>query len=232
MKRQKFTSAEHEKFREYFKIKNEPGEWDKIYMEKAQKYIKYINWIPGIMMVGIWNSMAMNCSKESSDIDLYIVTKNNSMWLVRILVTAIFQVLGVRKTASKHAGRFCLSFFSTLDGMDFSKFALEKDIYLYFWIIYFKPLYNRQDTYKSFIEINSKWADFWEYLDTKNINSDNKETFECIWLNNMLQKIFLPKTLTSFEKLAKPYGIIISENLLKFHDNDIRKQVSRDLDIK
>ena len=93
MKKQKYTSAEHEKFKAYFGVKNEPGEWDVKYMKKAEKYIKYISWIPGIMMVGVGNSMAMNCAKKSSDIDLYIVSKNNSMWTVRILVTAIFQIL-------------------------------------------------------------------------------------------------------------------------------------------
>jgi len=180
-------------------------------------------------MIGIGNSMAMNCAKKSSDIDLYIVTKNNSMWTVRILVTAIFQILWVRKTASKHAGRFCLSFFSTLDGMDFSSFKLEQDIYLYFWIVYFKPLYNRDNTYEKFIEINSSWADFWKYLDIPPPLTSFVRRGLGAGLNNILRKIFLPKTLSSFEKLWKPFGVIISDSLLKFHDNDIRKQVKKEL---
>ncbi len=229
MKRQKFTSDQHEKFKEYFQIKNRPGEWDLKYMEKAEKYIKYISWIPGIMMVGIGNSMAMNSAKQSSDIDLYIVTKNNSMWVVRILVTLIFQLLGVRKTASKHAGRFCLSFFSTLDGMDFSSFALDQDIYLYFWIVYFKPIYNKDNTYERFIEANSSWADFSDFLDIKKINLDDKNNLELTWLDNIFKYIFLPKTKKSFHELWKPFGVVISDDVLKFHDKDIRKQVVTEL---
>jgi hypothetical protein len=61
----------------------------------------------------------MNCSKSSSDIDLYIVTTPKRMWLVRIFVTFIFQILLVRKDDKHHAGRFCLSFFSTTDALDF-----------------------------------------------------------------------------------------------------------------
>jgi predicted nucleotidyltransferase len=44
-------------------------------------------------MVGIGNSISMNSASEDSDIDLLIVTEKNKMWLVRILVTLIFQVL-------------------------------------------------------------------------------------------------------------------------------------------
>ncbi|MDF1682384.1 MAG: hypothetical protein P1U46_01060 [Patescibacteria group bacterium] len=56
----------------------------------------------------------MNCAKKESDIDLYIVTSDKSMWLNRIIITMIFEVLKVRKTDKKHKDMFCLSFFSTL----------------------------------------------------------------------------------------------------------------------
>jgi predicted nucleotidyltransferase len=45
----------------------------------------------------------MNSSTKESDIDLLIVTDNNRLWFVRILVTFIFQILGVRKTDKHHA---------------------------------------------------------------------------------------------------------------------------------
>lgn len=51
-----------------------------------------------------------------------------------------------------------------------------------------------------------------------------------LWIiNELLKKIFLPKTLRHYEKLKKPYGIIISDNMLKFHNNDIRKQIKKEL---
>lgn len=48
-------------------------------------------------------------------------------------------------------------------------------------------------------------------------------------LNEILKKIFLPKTLKHYEKLKKPYGIIINDNMLKFHNNDIRKKIKKEL---
>ena len=240
---QNFTRKEHEKFKKYFKIKNSPQKWDNFYIEKTNKFIKYIKWIPGIKMVGIWNSISMNCSKKTSDIDLYIVTKKNRLWLVRILSSLVFQVLWVRKTIKKHEWRFCLSFFSTLDWMDFSEFALEDDIYLYFWSIYFKPILDYDNTYSKFIEVNKSWAKFDSY---KNILDENRSyikysSYPSLPLKRnlfkrhlskildlfdvVLKRIFLPKTKKSFTKLEKPFWVVISDDLLKFHDKDIRKKI-------
>ncbi|RKW20572.1 hypothetical protein D8B46_09420 [Candidatus Gracilibacteria bacterium] len=225
-------------FKKYFKIKEEYSKEEKKYFDKAYKYIKYIKWIPGIKMIGIGNSLAMKSATESSDIDLYIVTDKNAMWFVRIFVTFIFQIFGVRKDEKNHAGRFCLSFFSTIDGMDFGKFKIENDIYLYFRIVYFKPILDYNETYKKFLEINSNWANFDDY---KDIIEENKKfikykknkkwsnIFFVGFFDKILKKIFLPKTLNHFERIGKPYGVIINDDLLKFHNGDIRQEISKKL---
>ncbi len=48
-------------------------------------------------------------------------------------------------------------------------------------------------------------------------------------LNNLLKKIFLPKTLKHYKKIEKPYGVIINDNTLKFHNWDIRKKIKKKL---
>lgn len=235
--KQFFWQKEHENFKKYFWVQAEPWETENMFYEKSRKYLKKIAWIPGIRMIGIWNSIGMNSASKDSDIDLYIVTTKNSLWFVRIIITFIFQLLWVRKTARKHAGQFCLSFFSTEKWMDFKDFALENDIYLYFWILYFTPLISYNNSYEQFIETNSSWADFGGYqdiLETKKsyifLSWTKKHPSSLITLLNTLsKKIFLPKTLRHCKKLGKPYGIIISNDLLKFHDNDIRKEVRKKL---
>lgn len=200
-----------------------------------------ISWIPGIRMIGIWNSLSMNSGSKKSDIDLYIVTDNHSMWTVRILVTCIFQIFGVRKTGKKHAGRFCLSFFSTLEWMDFSRFALTHDPYLFFWILYFQPIYNSHQTYEKFLEVNNRWCNLEDFVvypgiegypQGATLRDDVCRSSPCgspSWgknINSLLKNIFLPKTKKSFQKLWKPFGVIISDDVLKFHDHDIRKKIA------
>lgn len=231
--KQTFNKTIHSKFIKYFKIKENPWKIEKQFYKRTEKYLKYIKWIPWLKMIWIWNSISMNCANKISDIDLYIVTSKKSLWFVRILVTFIFQVLNVRKTEKKHANRFCLSFFSTLEAMDFSSFSLKNDIYLYFWIIYFKPIINFDNTYNLFLEKNKSWADFSEYKDILEKNKKyikfswkgNKQNFITFFFNNLFKKIFLNKTKKHFKSIWKPYWILINDNILKFHNWDIRKKI-------
>lgn len=230
-----FPSQSQQKiFEEMFQVGKNPWAIEKNFYKKCEKYFKYILWIPGLRMIWVGNTIAMNCAKKSSDIDLYIVSTPKRLWIVRILVTFVFQILRVRKDDTHHAGRFCLSFFSTTNALDFKNFALDKDIYLYNWIVHFKPIVNINNTYEDFISQNNSWADFLEYK--KNI-SENKKYIKFsrnfpeknnskIWnfIEKILKKIFLPKTLKHYKKIWKPYGIIISDDMLKFHNGDIRKQ--------
>jgi hypothetical protein len=120
--------------------------------------------------------------------------------------------------------------------MDFSLFALKNDIYLYFWIIYLKPILDYDNTYKNFIKANSSWADFSQY------SSILKENMEYItytkrlffikdkiikYIDDFFKKSFLKKTIKSYNELNNPFGVIISDDLLKFHDNDVRGEVSK-----
>ena len=108
-------------------------------------------------MVAVCNSLSMYAADNESDIDLFIVTDSDSIWLVRALVTGIFQLLGVRRHGTYTVGRFCLSFFVTTQGMDLAKIAIERDIYLQVWGRSLKPIYSRGKTYEEFILINRKF---------------------------------------------------------------------------
>lgn len=238
MEKQKFNKRDLEKFKKYLKIKENPGELENELIKKTIKYLNYIKLIPWIRMVWIWNSVSMNSATKESDIDLFIITSENRMWIVRILITVLFQILWVRKNKKHHSSRFCLSFFSTISWMNFKNFALKDDIYLYFWIVYLKPILDFNDTYKDFIEKNHSWAVFWSY---EKILEENKKyikiKWKCWWNKSKLlnyievaiKNLFLKKTLTTYEKIWKPFWIIINDNMLKFHNSDIRKEIKQEL---
>ncbi|NCO31368.1 hypothetical protein GW891_00630 [bacterium] len=96
--------------------------------------------------------------------------------------------------------------------MDFSNWALEKDIYLYFWILHFKPLLNNDNTYENFIKKNTSWLNFDEYSDIIKSNKKYiryyKKTLNNYYIETILKnidylikKIFLQKTLRHFKKI-------------------------------
>lgn len=229
-----YSKIDQLKFKEFLEIKDEPGNIENILIKKANNYIKFLQKIPWIRMVAVWNSVAMNHANKDSDIDIFIITSRNRLWIVRILVTLIFSIMWLRKTKKHHAWRFCLSFFSTIDWMDFSNFTVENDIYLYFWIVYLKPILNYDNTYENFIRANNSWANFDEYLDIIDANKSYVK-YEWVsygnrskildWIDFLLKMLLEKRVYRKFEELWKPYGIIIWKDMLKFHDDDKRVEV-------
>ncbi len=231
---QGFSEAQLQKLKDFFHMKETPEEREIFLMEKTKKYSKLLSYVPWILLVWVGNSVAMNTAHKDSDIDLFIITQENRIWTVRILTTFLIGIMGQRKTAHEHKDKFCLSFFVTKKAMDFSEFALKNDIYLYFWVLYMKPIIDFNNTYDAFLEANRSWINMDEYTDITNENKtysslswDKKESSSKIWdmIEAFFKKLFLPKTLKHYEELWKPYGIIIWDDILKFHDNDLRKKI-------
>lgn len=84
-------------FDTYFSVKEEPSSFEYGLYKKSQRYIAWLRFIPGVQLVAVGNSLSMNATTEDSDIDLFIVTKSDILWTVRLLVTVIFHFLGVRR---------------------------------------------------------------------------------------------------------------------------------------
>jgi hypothetical protein len=162
-----------QKFKDYFQIKEMPSREELELFEKTQKYSRLVSWIPGLRMIAICNTISMYCSDSDSDIDLFVVADEKRMWLVRILMTAIFHLLGVRRHGNKVAKRFCLSFFATTKGLDFNSFRLEHDIYLAYWIYYLKPIVDKDDTYGLLRKLNENWTG--EFFASDEHHADEKK---------------------------------------------------------
>ena len=96
----------------------------------------------------------MNACHKDSDIDLFIITRKNRLWSVRIFLTLILSILGQRKTTKKHAGKFCLSFFITEDALSLEHIAIENDVYLEYWVETLKPILNRNKCFEKFMKKN------------------------------------------------------------------------------
>lgn len=244
------TDKKHlESLREYLKIKDTQWKHEEKLWLKVKKYQKIFKYIPGILCVCVWNSLAMNAAHRYSDIDLFIITKTNRIWIGRILLTLLVSLLWQRKTVKNHAGKFCLSFFITEKYLSLENIAIENDIYLQYWVQTLVPIVNKNNTFEKFIQENEKWCslasphswilsplkDKWEkkrsdYLEVgarqRRFRGEGKFLTR-LWniLEKLLKKMFLPRTKKSFQKLWKPFWVVITDDMLKFHDRDRRKEI-------
>ena len=229
----KFTSQNLLDLEAFLWVKNEWGEIEKRSFILIQKYCSIFRYIPWLLFVWVGNSIAMNAAHKESDIDIFVITKSHALWFVRIIMTLILALTGMRKTYKKHAWKICLSFFCTEDALDFRDIAIEKDIYLYYRILTMKPILIKGDIYKRFIEENS-WVDFSEFQNIYTHHSaylsyDLKEGWGgntyIKYIDSILKKMLLSRSIKKYEALGQPEGVIINDNMLKFHNTDKRKYI-------
>ena len=147
----------------------------------------------------------MNAADGDSDIDLFIETAPGMLWTGRVMTTLFFSLLGVRRHGKYVKGRFCLSFFA-VENADLGKVAVENDAYLYEWARRLIPVDG-----KGFPE-----------------NPKSPPPLARI-VERALKAAFLPKTLREYERLGKPWGIVISDEFLKFHPEDRRLEIREEV---
>lgn len=103
-----------------------------------------------------------------------------------------------------------------------------------------RPLLSYENTYEKFIKENAWIESFLEnpapvetnkkYLVRSSRSLWTRFMEYILWplwrlLDFVFMHILRRKTLASYESLGRPWGVIISENMLKFHPDDARKDL-------
>jgi len=131
-------------------------------LEIAKKAAEILSKIPNIKMVAVTGSLAMMNSSEESDIDLLIITRQNTLWLSRLLVLVIFFLLDIpvrRSDDSSQKDKLCLNMW--LDESDLVWSKKDRNIYTAHEIAQIVPLVNKDKTYEKFLYQNKWILDFW-----------------------------------------------------------------------
>ncbi len=101
------------------------------------------------------NNSGNNNARRDSDIDLFIITSANRLYLTRFLITLVLTVMRLRRHGKKVIDRLCLSFYVSEDSLEFEQIKVgEKDPYLVYWMANLFPLYDRGG-YDEFLAKNS-----------------------------------------------------------------------------
>lgn len=236
-------------------VKSAPNEHEKMLFARAQKYIDKLTWIPWLRMVAVVNSLSMYATHRDSDIDLFIVTSRGTLWWVRVMVTLTFSLHGVWRHGEDIADHFCLSFFVTEDALDMKEIALEDDIYLYFWMYYMRPILVVGDTWERFQKVNGILDSRLQIIDNRlqiidyrlqitdsrgqiidfrgqraedrGVEHEKSQiwTFIAKICNILIKPIWEWRSRRTWRAKWKPEGVIITSDILKFHDKDRRREI-------
>jgi len=249
---QMIEDGEIEEIKEHFVLR---GRSSIVETRKARKFIaeklwnrtnlygQYMRVVPFVRMIAVCNNLAYDNPSQESDIDLFIVIKPGRMWLARFIITVILQFFGVRRYGNKIAGRFCLSFFVTTNKLSMKDLQIKpEDPYLAYWTKFLSPVYG-ESVYKDFKDENEMWIEEKYGLKfSDNIKkhmhvsgeSGVKKFFEWLFggllgnlIEGLLKKSFKKRTLHKMKKLGPEASVIVSDDILKFHNHDRRQEYFR-----
>lgn len=127
---------------------------------QAEKLAKTLALTPTIIGIFATGTLAVSNTERQDDIDLMIITRNNTLWTTRLFITPILDLLGKRRKpdSDKISDLLCLNIYLTPKSFTFPK--SRRNIYTAYELLQIKPIINKNHSYEKFLSSNSWISDF------------------------------------------------------------------------
>jgi predicted nucleotidyltransferase len=137
-----------------------PLSWDlrtkrtKRMLKKNKDVFELIGKIPWVKLVGVTGSVAAYNTDKKSDVDIFVITTKNRMWLSRgFSVVFLKNILKRYPKKGKSAGQICPNIFIDEKNLEWPK--KQQNIYTAHEIVMMQPIINKDDMYFKFIKANN-----------------------------------------------------------------------------
>lgn len=118
-------------------------------LKKAKRWGRLIGLLPFVKSVSVISSVAIGNVHDESDIDLFIVTSPNRIFLTKGILMYGLKILRQLEDQYKSAGRFSLGMFITTKGAKMEKDMMKiNEPHLLYYIISAIPVYGREIWYE------------------------------------------------------------------------------------
>ena len=196
------------------------------YLQKARILTFILKVIPWIKLVGISGGLAMENTSKADDIDLFIITGKNRLWISRLFILGLLSLTGQRRKVGQKgkqiAGKLCINTLLEEDKLEQG----NKDIYLAHEVLQMKVLWVRGGAYSKYL-LDNVWVFKFlpNWIGEKTQNSKRKSQnynskFKILDLLENMAKRFQLKIM------SRPQGLErVEEGALYFHPNDCRAAI-------
>lgn len=156
-------------------------------LTKAKIIGKILSAIPTVEYIGVSGSLSMNNASDNDDIDLFFITKKNTLWLTRFLVNAVLLILRQKRGRLQKSvkDKICPNMFMQVDNLTFKK--KRRTLYTAHELIQLKTLFDRNSTHDLLMSKNK-----WVFSFFPNIDSVRVQKAKNSQLRLILQNAFLP----------------------------------------
>jgi hypothetical protein len=203
--------------------------------DRARGVGKWLKLIPSVTLVGVTGGVAVNNALPNDDIDLFIITARDTLWITRVLVTFIVELLGVRRHPSDRnvKNKICLNMFMSERSLGIPK--KEQDLYTAHEVLQMAPLWARGNSYKQFLESNSWVKNLLPIAwGIKHVGRNNHPKASYFWT---YISVFFLRFLEKPSKYVQLWYMssrrtreVITPRILKFHPNDARVWIRKEFE--
>lgn len=151
-----------------------------IKMRKVKKAARLLSLIPTIYMIGLSGSLSMKNARKDDDIDFFIITRENTLWITRLCSSIILTVVGMRRQKNAYCvkNKICLNFLISENELLIP--GSRRNLYIAHEVAQVVPLYNKRGTYERFIYSNTWIKKYLPYViadQTFNLQKLNRNFF-------------------------------------------------------
>ena len=210
--------------------------WNEKKLRLARRGARLLALVPFVEGVFVCNTVAAGTADRDSDIDLLIITSPKRIWLSRFLATVVLSLARLRRHGARITNRLCLSFYVTRDALDFSSVRIVlPDVYLAYWTAELLPIYDPNGL-MALIQTQNTWAK--AYLPHRLEQYRLVSTYAAVGpvrrfpliggsLERLAKTIQLSYMSARGRATGEKKGVIISDTMLKFHEQDRRADYQR-----
>ncbi len=211
-------------------------------MKQAKRATWLISCVPFVRAVFVCNTVGFGVPTVQSDIDVVVITKDKTIFLTRFLVTALLTITGFRRHGRQVQNKICLSFYLSENNLSLQSLAIERDIYLQYWIALLIPVYDPDQLHARMLMDNAWVSETLPFACTPYTAASHIRVNDTVW-GRFVQRVFSLQFLLSLwrvgemvtkrlqlwwmkDKLARAReiqtAVIVSDSMLKFHEEDRR----------
>lgn len=123
--------------------------------QQGQQISWWISLIPTVLFVGVTGGLSCDNADPDDDIDLCIVTASHTLWITRLFVTILVELVARRRRPgdTQVVDAICLNLFFSRKGMALP--VSSQNLYIAHEVLQMVPLFDRGGIYHEFLRMNS-----------------------------------------------------------------------------
>jgi len=181
----------------------------------ARRAVRLFSLLPTVRFVALSNLIGRHNLRDGSDIDIFIITKANRIWLTRLFCAGLMKILRQRPTPSKKRDKICLSFYVDEAHLDLSGMTTgPDDQYFHFWLAGLYPIYDRGAYHHQLMSDNAWLKDYLPNGDFILSNQSYRESPRSWYQPELVLKAWR-SCCDKLEKLAQSLQMMIMPLALK-----------------